>query len=68
MEKTAITFLPRSELRKCITITVAEDNVVEGEEIFTIQLELQTILPASLQDNVQFGTRISRITIDDTSK
>lgn len=67
-EMNTITFLPRAELKKCIRIVPIEDHVIEGNEFFTIQLELQTDLPAGLQDNVQLGTSRSTVTIEDTSK
>ena len=60
--------MPRSEVRKCITITSVEDYITEDDEIFRIELTLQTILPAGLRHNLQLGTTISTIIIQDTSE
>ncbi len=67
-ELNVIVFLPHSEVRKCITITAVEDHVIEGNEIFKLQLELQTTLPASIRNNVELRTTRATITIQDTSK
>lgn len=65
---TPVTFLPRAERIKCITITAAEDHVMEKNEVFTVKAQLQTDLPEEIRDNMQLGTLTSNITIQDRSK
>ncbi len=67
-EMIAIVFQPRSEVSECTRISPVEDYVIEENEIFTLQLELQTTLPASLRNNVELGTSRATITIQDASK
>ena len=68
MTSIPVTFSPSSELRQCVQIVAAQDNVIEEDEAFRIQLSLQTILPGSLSGHLVIPMPSTTIIIQDTSK
>ena len=67
-ETIPMTFMPRYDLTKCIEITAVQDNVIESEEFFMIELSVATVLPANIQNNLKIGRSSTVISIQDTSK
>lgn len=70
MEEAAIpvTFSPNAKRLECVEVIATQDNVIEDDESFRVQLILQTVLPASLRNHLKIGMSSATITIQDTSK
>lgn len=67
-DRNVLTFTSTSELTKCMVISTIQDRVIASDKSFRVELSVMTVLPASLQRNLQVGVTSSTITIQDTSK
>lgn len=63
-----LTLASHSESMSCLEISAIQDQVIESDETFEVELSIVTILPRLLQNNLELGTSSSTITIQDTSK
>ena len=68
MHSTILTFSANSGNTRCIEIYTLQDNVIESDESFSVELSLLNDLPTSVGHYFEWGSRNLTVTIQDTSK
>ena len=56
------------DMMECKDIPIVQDNIVEQEEVFTVEITSAQSIPASIQHLLHLDTSPSVITIQDTSE
>ena len=56
------------DMMECKDIPIVQDNIVEQEEVFTVEITSAQSIPASIQNLLHLDTSPSVITIQDTSE
>ncbi len=56
------------DLMECTDIPIVQDNIVESDEQFSVQIMSSESVPASVQNHLHINPRSSIVTILDTSE